>query len=135
MRKTAVAALLLVCASTSAFAQADIANEIRSISTPNQLKTRIGPLQFIDGRPTPKTTDQLYDQLDFVRAVEVFLNAMPGASLIAMRRGQRSIGAADNSFAVFEHYLDSKTIFLTGSTESIYASSFQIGRASCRERV
>ena len=124
MTKTAVAALLLVCASTLALAQTDIANEIRSISTPNELKTRIGPLQFNDGRPAPKTTEQLYDQLDFMRAVEVFLNAMPGASLVAMRRGQRSIGAADNSFAVFEHYLDSKTIFLTGSTESIYASSF-----------
>ena len=45
MTKVAVAALLLVCASTSALAQTDIANEIRSISTPSQLKTRIGQMQ------------------------------------------------------------------------------------------
>ena len=31
--------------------------------------------------PAPKTAEQLYDHLDFVRAVDVFLNALPGASL------------------------------------------------------
>jgi hypothetical protein len=124
MTRTALAALLLLCTSTSVFAQTDIASEIRSISTPNDLKTRIGPLQFNDGRPTAKTTEQIYDQLDYIRAVDVFLNAMPGAAMVAMRRGQRSMGAADNTFVVFEHYLDSKTIFPTGSTENIYASSF-----------
>lgn len=124
MTRPAFAALLLLCVSTAAFAQTDIASEIRSVSAPDNLKTRAGPLQFNDGRPTAKTTEQLYEQLDFVRGVDVFLNAMPGAALVAMRRGQRGMGAADNTFVVFEHYLDSKTIFLTGNTESIYASNF-----------
>jgi len=124
MTRPALAALLLLCTSTAVFAQTDIANEIRSVSTPSDLKTRIGPLQFNDGRPTPKAAEQLYEQLDYIRAVDVFMNAMPGAALVAMRRGQRAMGAGDNTFVVFEHYLDSKTIFLTGSTESIYASSF-----------
>jgi hypothetical protein len=124
MTRTAIAALLLLCTSTAVFAQTDIASEIRSVSTPNNLKTRIGPLQFNDGRPTPKAAEQLYEQIDFIRGVDVFLNTMPGASLVAMRRGQRNMGANDNTFVVFEHYLDSKTIFPTGSTESIYASSF-----------
>jgi hypothetical protein len=122
--KTALAALFLICAPASVFAQANIADEVRSISTPNALKTRIGPLQFNNGRPSPKTIEQLYDHLDFVRGVDVFLNAMPGASLYAMRRGQRNMGVADNSFVVFEHFLDSKTVVLTGSTDSVYASGF-----------
>ncbi|AMN40589.1 DUF1254 domain-containing protein [Rhodoplanes sp. Z2-YC6860] len=124
MTKTALAAWALICAATPVFAQTDIANEIRDISTPNEFKTTIGTLQFNQGRPTPKTVVQVYDQLDFIRGVEVFLNAMPGASMVAMRRGQRSMGAADNTFVVFEQYLDSKTLFLTGATDSIYASSF-----------
>ena len=33
---------------------------------------------------------------------------------VAMRRGQRNMGVADNSFVFFEHFLDSKTIVLTG---------------------
>ena len=92
MIRTALAALSLICASTSTFAQTDIANEIRGISTPNELKTTIGTLQFNQGRPTPKTVVQVYDQLDFIRGVEVFLNCLPGASLVALQRGLRSIG-------------------------------------------
>ena len=126
--KAILAALALSGAFRPALAQTepakpvDMAKELRSISTPNALNSRIGPLQFNYGRPTPKTAEQLYDHLDFVRAVDVFLNAMPGASLQAMRRGQRSMGAADNSFVIFEHYLDSKTLALTGNTESLFAS-------------
>ena len=33
-----------------------------------------------------------YDALDLLRGVEVFLNCMPGASMVAMRNGFRSIG-------------------------------------------
>ena len=130
MTKTALAAFVLVCTCVPVFAQTDpakpvdIGKEMRSISTPNALNTRIGPLQFHDGRPAPKTVEQLYDHLDFVRGVDVFLNAMPGASLVAMRRAQRGMGAADNSFVMFEHYLDSKTLALTGNTESLFASGF-----------
>src|SRR5437868_14884866 len=110
MVKSAVAALLLICVPASLLAQTNMADEMPSSSTPNDLKTRIGPLQFNNGRPSPKTVEQLYDHLDFVRAIDVFLNAMPGASMVAMRRGQRSMGVADNSFVMFEHFLDSKTI-------------------------
>ena len=112
VKKAVLAALALICAFGPAFAQTqpakpvDMTKETQSISTPNALNTRIGPLQFNHGRPSPKTAEQLYDHLDFVRAVDVFLNALPGASLAAMRRGQRSMGAADNSFVMFEHYLD-----------------------------
>lgn len=130
IRTATRATLALICACGPALAQTqpakpvDMTKETLSVSTPNALSTRIGPLQFNHGRPAAKTTEQLYDHLDFVRAVDVFLNALPGASLQAMRRGQRSMGAPDNSFVIFEHYLDSKTLALTGNTESIFASGF-----------
>jgi len=124
MAKTALAACLLICAPASLLAQTNMADEMRSISTPNNLNTRIGPLQFNNGRPVPKSAEQLYDHLDFVRGVDVFLNALPGASMVAMRRGHRNMSVADNTFVVFEHFLDSKTIVLTGNTETVYASGF-----------
>src|SRR5262245_49216362 len=105
-RQAAFAALALIGGAAHAFAQSappkpvDMATETRSISVPNALSSRIGPLQFNYGRPVPKTADQLYDHLDFVRAVDVYLNALPGASLQAMRRGLRSMGAADNQFVI-----------------------------------
>src|SRR5215212_4584227 len=124
MAKTALAAFFLIFAPAAVLAQTNMADEMRSISTPNDLKTRIGPLQFNNGRPSPKSVEQLYDHLDFVRGIDVFLNAMPGASMVAMRRGQRNMGVADNSFVVFEHFLDSKTIVLSGNTDNVYASGF-----------
>ena len=57
MVKTALAAFFLICAPASLLAQTNMADEMRSISTPNDLKTRIGPLQFSNGRPSPKTVD------------------------------------------------------------------------------
>ncbi len=35
-----------------------------SITTPPNVETRIGTLEFLDGVPTPETTQKAYDQLD-----------------------------------------------------------------------
>lgn len=56
------------------------------ITTPDTVDTRIGQLKFFDGIPTPETAQKVYDNLDFMRGVEVFLNGIPGASLVALRR-------------------------------------------------
>ena len=44
------------------------------ILTPNTVQTRIGTLNFMDGVPTAETARLAYDNLDFLRGVEVFLN-------------------------------------------------------------
>ena len=36
---------------------------------------------MFDGLPSKDTIQKVYDNLDFMRDVEVFLNTMPGASL------------------------------------------------------
>lgn len=41
------------------------------VMTPNEVKTRIGTLNFVDGVPTTDTTRLVYDHLDFLRGVEV----------------------------------------------------------------
>lgn len=46
----------------------------REITTPNAVKTRIGTLKFFDGFPTDDTVAKVYDNLVFMRGVEVFLN-------------------------------------------------------------
>ena len=58
-----------------------------AIETPDTVDTRIGELKFFDGYPDDATTEMLYDNLDFRRGVEAFLNAMPGASVEALRVG------------------------------------------------
>ena len=96
-----------------------------SILTPDRVETSLGVLEFDDGRPLPDTAQKLFDHLDYLRGVEVFLNLVPAASLEAMRRGQASMGAAkSNQVLIFEQLMDSNPLFLTGNTDTVYASVF-----------
>ncbi|MEE9238656.1 MAG: DUF1254 domain-containing protein [Thermodesulfobacteriota bacterium] len=97
---------------------------LESISTPDKVETMIGTLEFFDGFPTEETVDKVYDNLDFIRGVEVFLNTIPGASLIAMRKGFRNVGGVDGTIGIFENLMDSNSLFLTPNTESIYVGTW-----------
>jgi len=79
-----------------------------SIVTPESVDTRLGKLNFFDGFPDDATSEKIYDNLDFMRGVESFLNAMPGASVEAMRVGLASQGADNNQIIlIFENLMDS----------------------------
>jgi hypothetical protein len=92
-----------------------------SIITPEKVETRLGTLKFVDGFPDKATAGILYDNLDFMRGVDAFLNAMPGASAEAIRVGIAGQGVVDNqTILIFEDLMDSHSLFLTGNTESIY---------------
>ncbi|NUT45774.1 MAG: hypothetical protein HOV94_00440 [Saccharothrix sp.] len=64
----------------------------RAISMPDGVTTPLGELRFFDGLPDAATIRSGYDFLDLLRGVEVYLNAIPGASLVALRAGLRSAG-------------------------------------------
>jgi hypothetical protein len=92
-----------------------------SILTPASVDTRIGTLAFFDGYASAATVDAAYDNLDFQRGVRAFLDAIPIASLYAMREGMKGAGLVDGTIGIFENLMDSKALFLTANTESIYA--------------
>src|SRR5271167_560995 len=91
------------------------------ITTPDKVDTRLGALKFEGGYPDAATVEKVYDNLDFQRGVEAYLNTMQGASLVAMRRGLREVGAVDGTFGVFNTLMDSKSLFLTANTDTVYA--------------
>lgn len=94
-----------------------------TIITPPQVDTRLGKLTFKDGVPDEATVTKVYDNLDFLRGVEVFLNFIPAASLESIRTGLYSIGAKNsNQCVVFDKLMDSNSLFLTGNTDTVYAS-------------
>jgi hypothetical protein len=96
-----------------------------SITTPNEVETRIGTLKFFDGIPTKETSELLYDHLDFIRGVETFLNGMPATSLEGLRQGQVKLGAMNsNQVIILDQLMDSKPLFLTGNTSTVYALAF-----------
>ena len=93
---------------------------IRSISTPDQLETRLGTLEFVDGVPSAETVDTVYDHLDFVHALNVFLNGYAGASTYALRKGFHEAGAADNEILIFSELMGSESLFLTANADTVY---------------
>ncbi len=91
------------------------------ITTPDQVDSSIGSLDFFDGVPTKETADKVYDYLDRARGVEVFLKGIPGASLQGLRRGPDSLGVSKNGqVMIFDHLMDSKALFLTANTSTLY---------------
>jgi hypothetical protein len=91
-----------------------------SITTPDAVASPIGTLRFFDGVPDDATTQLVYDYIDRQRGVEAFLAAMPGASVYAIREGLKSQGADNQTILVFEGLMDSKSLFLTGNSETVY---------------
>jgi len=94
------------------------------ISTPDTVETSIGTLNFYDGMPTNETLKKVYDNLDFIRGVDVFLNFIPATSIEAMREGMVSMGVDDyNKVMVLDNLMDAKQLFLTGNGSTVYASA------------
>ncbi len=122
---TATLALALVL-SMGQFAAAQVSKEeLESISTPDSVMTPIGELKFFDGVPTDDTVEMVYDNLDRMRGVQVFLNTIGGASVYRLRAGNAKIGAnKSNRVAISSQLLDSKSLYLTANTSTLYAQVF-----------
>jgi hypothetical protein len=91
------------------------------ILTPDQVETSIGTLNFMDGAPLPETVELVYDNLDRMRGVDVFLKCMPAASVRQLMLGPEELGADDYyKVPIFDSLMDSKSLFLTGNTSTLY---------------
>jgi hypothetical protein len=120
------AAVVGMALSGMSIAHAEVTKEtLESISIPDKVETSIGTLKFFDGVPTDATIDKLYDNLDRMRGVEVYLNNQGAGSLNAMRTGNASIGAdSSNKVTISEQLLKPASLYLTGNTSSLYALTY-----------
>jgi hypothetical protein len=90
------------------------------IETPNTMETHLGTLTSFDAVPDKETTRKIYDALDLRRATEAFLATLPIASMAAMESGLRSLGEPNKVVIQFRELMDSKSLWLTPNTVSIY---------------
>lgn len=124
MIRIILAAFAGLFAITSSHAQSYRTDIPPSITTPDRIESRLGTLQFPRGVPTAETAEKLYDFLDFSRGVDTFLNGLPGVSLYAARKGFRDVGVKDNEVLVFSRLMDSRSLFLTANSDTVYFISF-----------
>lgn len=94
------------------------------ISTPNTLDTRIGELNFFDGVPKKETVDKVYDYLDFHYAVDAYIKGIQIASMEGLKRGLLEFGPANYTAVLFEDLMDSKALWLTPNTTSVYMGTW-----------
>ena len=118
---TATAILAVIVTTMTARAQTDIP---KSIITPDSVETRLGTLKFKDGVPDTATTQKLYDELDYIRAVDAFINGYPLVNQLALRKGFIAAGINDNDFIVTPNLMDSKSLFLTANADTYYLWSY-----------
>ena len=94
------------------------------IATLDRLETRLGTLNLFDGVPDKKTAQKVYDNLDFQRGVQAYLNSIQIASMYGMRKGILEFGPANTTALLFETLMDSKALWLTPNTTSVYMTSW-----------
>nr|KZB02429.1 hypothetical protein A4A59_10395 [Rhizobium leguminosarum] len=98
--------------------------ELKAISIPDKADTSIGTLKFFDGIPIGDTVQTVYDNLDRMRATDVFLDNLGAVSINSILDGFAKEGAdAPNKIAVFEKLMDSATLVVTANTSTLYAYS------------
>ena len=94
------------------------------IATPDTLETHLGTLTSFDGVPDAATTQLVYDSLDLQRATQAFLSTIQIASMYAMEEGMREFGPPNTTALLFEDLMDSKALWLTPNTVSVYMASW-----------
>ena len=91
------------------------------IASPDNVETRFGTLNFFDGFPDKASAEKLFDNLDFQRAVQAYLLAIPAVSQAANRNAFKSFGPPNTVVPIFEQLLDSRGLVLTGNDNTVYS--------------
>ena len=91
------------------------------VYSPDKVETRFGTLNFFDGFPDKASAEKLYDNLDFQRAVQAYLLAIPAVSQAANRNAYRSLGPSNTLIPIFEQSQDALSIIATPNNNTVYS--------------
>ena len=99
------------------------------------MKTRLGTLNFKDGVPDNDTAQKLFDELDYVHAVEAFVNGYAAVNQLAIRKGFIAAGINDNEVYATSRLMDAKSLFLTANADTYYIWSYlDLSKGPARRR-
>lgn len=86
--------------------------------------TRIGTLEFDLGLPTEKTVATLFDEMDFQRACQAYLWALPMVNIAEWQRAhEKDFGAGDGDIVIYSTY-EAKLGILTPNLTTPYIIGF-----------
>ncbi|MFM7268457.1 MAG: DUF1254 domain-containing protein, partial [Cyanobium sp.] len=121
-----LASLSLISTASGALAKpaAPSAPQTSAVHQGQVQQTRLGALQLENGYPSKATADRLYDELDFQRATQAYLWALPAVGFKALYDAQAKTFGARNGDVVLYQTLQDKAGMLTPNITTLYAFSF-----------
>ncbi|WP_281614734.1 DUF1254 domain-containing protein [Flammeovirga sp. SubArs3] len=124
--KKIIFSTLLLSSSLLANAQYKMSTDIpESVITPDKIETSEGELNFFDGVPSKETVETAYNFMDKSRAYTAFMDGMKYASIWSLYKGHYKMGnTTANSTLIFDGMMDSKSLFLTANTSTMYVTGF-----------
>ena len=90
------------------------------VASPEKMETPFGTLKFFDGVPDKASTEKIYDNLDFQRAVQAYLLGLPPVNQLANRRAILRMGPVNATVPIWETMVDSRTVELTANDNTPY---------------
>jgi hypothetical protein len=122
--KFAVSYVSLLIVLSGAVAGPVLAQSANYIGT-ETIPSPFGNLEFVNGYPTAETVQRLFYQRTFQRAIEVFQTHIAAVSLFNLRKGNAAIGGKEPwQITYFPKLMDSKSVWLTADSQTVYASTF-----------
>ncbi|MFN6131643.1 MAG: hypothetical protein ACK46L_01810, partial [Synechococcaceae cyanobacterium] len=125
-RNSLIASLASLCVISAAHAKPSATSVLQQegIQSSRLQQTRLGALELENGYPSKATAAKLYDELDFQRATQAYLWALPAVGFKALYDAQAKTFGARNGDVVLYQTLKDKAGMLTPNITTLYAFSF-----------
>lgn len=91
------------------------------VAVPDKVESSIGTLNLSYGYPDEATVEKIYDNLDRSRALQAYLMAIPVVNQAGMRDSLRKVGPFNQTNAIWEDLVDSRTVELTANDNTVYS--------------
>src|SRR5262245_16836656 len=116
--KTALA-LLVLFSTTPAIAQ--------NFESCSDLSNNSAPIEYRLGAPTESAAQRLFDQIDYQRAIQMYMWALPAVGIEQYRLANAEAmggGSDEGKVAYLGNLLKASTLHLTGNPDSMYIDYF-----------
>ncbi len=102
----------------------DDTTQAQTLPMTGTIQSRIGSLDFEGGYPTSETIATLYDELDFQRAVQTYLWAIPLVSFAAWQEAHETVLGQEDGDLILTTSFREKLGILTANTTTPYLVGF-----------
>lgn len=100
------------------------AEKKQSRALEGSVETRVGTFEFINGYPSDESIDRLYNEMDFQRAVQVYLWGLPMVEMAEWQKAQKDVfKAGTNDFVTYQNF-SQKLGILTANATTPYMMNF-----------